>query len=56
MKIVVIVSGGNVQDIYCSDPDADVVMLDYDNGEEDGTTGEMDEAAEKAEKELHHVY
>lgn len=36
MKIVIEVSGGCVTAVRCDDPKAEVVLIDWDNGDEEG--------------------
>ena len=30
-KVVIVVDGGNVQDVYSSNPDSEVLIVDHDN-------------------------
>ena len=32
-KVVIIIEGGNIQKVYASDADIEVVIIDYDNAE-----------------------
>lgn len=45
-KIVIHVEGGVVQDVYASDPQTDVVIMDYDNYQADCETEEQADTCE----------
>ena len=57
-KVIVVVSGGNVQDCYADSADVEVEVIDLDNIEDEG-----EDAVRRAEARLreagnamHHVY
>jgi hypothetical protein len=41
MQIVVVVEGGNVTGVLCSDPAAEVEIVDYDDRKAEGRTDEF---------------
>lgn len=57
-KVIVIVSGGNVQDCYADSANIEVEVIDFDNiGDENGGALDRAEArVRKLENEMHHVY
>ena len=46
-KVIIYVEGGMVQDVYASDPETEVTVIDYDVPEEE---------RQDAERPQHHVY
>lgn len=46
-RIVICVSGGVVDDVYASDPNTEIVLIDRDNLREEMTREEMDALEEK---------
>lgn len=55
-KVVIVVSGGVVQDVYASSPEVEVELLDFDNAEAEGSTESAQERAEEAERTMHHIF
>jgi uridylate kinase len=65
IKITVVVSGGNVQDVYSSDPGVQVEVIDFDNIKNDGSLSLEDSNAlvtdaeawvKKISETAHHVW
>ncbi len=54
-KILIIVSGGVVQSVYCSDPNFKVDLLDFDN-EEYETAELADKVLENRKQELVNIF
>lgn len=54
-KIVIVISGGNLTEVYCTDQ-ADVELLDYDNAETEEQEAEMDAACKQADQSMKKVY
>jgi hypothetical protein len=55
LQIAVTVRGGIVCDVYCSDPSAEVEIIDLDEGDEDAEA-DAEAAAHAARETLHMVY
>jgi hypothetical protein len=53
-RIIIELEGGLITEVYCSDPDADVSVIDRDVLEEGGIESEEEERAwiRKAEQEI----
>ena len=56
MKVVIVVSGGNVQSVYSDDENCSVDLIDYDNAEAEGEVEEAEDEEADAEENLYHVY
>ena len=58
IRVVVIVSAGNVQDCYADQKDVEIEMIDFDNCEEEGkaATAKADARAKVVDQTMHHVY
>jgi len=57
MKIVIIVSGGNVQEVFADAPDVQVEVVDHDNLEgEELDRDQRAQVQERATAGLHCVY
>ena len=55
-RIIVEVKGGVCQAVYCSDPEADVDLIDYDNAEADEACARECQALAKEAAKLHAVF
>lgn len=58
IKIVVIVSKGNVQDCYSDYQDVTVEMIDFDNIQEEGAAAQQqaETRAKEVDETMHHIY
>ena len=55
-RIIIHVRGGVVQEVRCSDPEADVSVADWDNGDRDSAAREECERLADEGEKLHGVY
>jgi hypothetical protein len=58
IKVIVVVSGGNVQDCFSSFGDVEIEMIDFDNISEEGPDAvkQAEARVEKLADTMHHVY
>jgi hypothetical protein len=58
IKVVVIVSGGNVQGCYASHADLEIEMIDFDNIAEDGDAAlrQAESRAKEVDRNMQHIY
>lgn len=54
MKIIIIVDGGNLDTVFCSEPDVEVEVIDYDNDPK--STSDKEDEFKKLANELYAVY
>ncbi|MBI3822001.1 MAG: hypothetical protein HY289_04890 [Planctomycetes bacterium] len=57
-RIVIIVSGGNVQGCYADLKNVEIEMIDFDNIQEEGADAvrQAETRAKEVEATMHHVY
>ncbi len=57
-KVVVVVSGGNVQNCYAELETVEIEMIDFDNIEDDGAAAlqEAEARVKEIDRTMHHVY